>query len=154
MSIPKLQKGKLKLLILLLVAAAGGLFLMIGPPQLLAKSETPLFCASCHVMQSQYEAWFNVGAHRTIKCVDCHLPHQNIGVHYLRKSLDGLTDVVVFYSGRAPETITISQRQQRVIQSNCVRCHLNRVERIDQERQCWGCHRWLQHRLAGTRMTS
>ncbi|NLJ29961.1 MAG: hypothetical protein GX433_18415 [Deltaproteobacteria bacterium] len=53
-----------------MLVAAGGLFLGFGPPRLLAKTETPLFCASCHVMQSQFDAWFHVGAHRTIQCVD------------------------------------------------------------------------------------
>ena len=123
-----------------------------GPPQLLARTETPLFCASCHVMQSQYEAWFHVGAHRTIRCVDCHLPHENIGVYYLWKTIDGMTDTVVFYSGRVPEIIDISERQQRVIQSNCIRCHAARVEKIDRKRNCWACHRSLQHNMAGTRL--
>lgn len=136
------------------LAVAGGLFVSFGPPQLLAKTETPLFCSSCHVMQSQYEAWTNVGAHRTIKCVDCHLPHENMGVYYVWKSIDGMKDMVVFYSGQTPEIIEISNRQQRVVQSNCIRCHEARVEMIDQERNCWECHRWLQHNLAGYRITN
>lgn len=41
-----------------------GLFLLLGPPQLLAKSESPAFCASCHVMKPQYEAYMHNGAHR------------------------------------------------------------------------------------------
>jgi cytochrome c nitrite reductase small subunit len=104
-------------------------------------------------MQSQFEAWFNVGAHRTILCVDCHLPHENMGVYLLWKSLDGLKDSVVFYSGRVPERIEISSRQQGTVQSNCIRCHAARVEKIDQGRHCWECHRFLQHNLAGVRLT-
>ena len=137
----------------LVLLAAGGAFLSFGPPQLLAKSETPLFCASCHVMESHYEAWFHVGAHRTIRCVDCHLPHENMPVYYFRKSLDGMMDVVIFYSGRVPETIQITERMERVVQANCIRCHAERVAMINQERKCWECHRFLQHNLAGVRMT-
>jgi cytochrome c nitrite reductase small subunit len=129
------------------------LFVSFGPPQLLARTETPLFCASCHVMQSQYEAWFHVGAHRSIRCVDCHLPHRNMPVYYLWKSIDGLKDVALFYSGNVPETIEITPRQTRVVQSNCIRCHAVRVEMLDQQRRCWECHRFLQHHLAGVRMT-
>lgn len=148
-----MKANRWKILIgIILLAAAGGLFLSFGPPRLLAKTETPLFCASCHIMQSQYEAWFHVGAHRTIRCVDCHLPHENMGVYYLWKSIDGMKDTVVFYSGRVPEIIDISDRQQRVIQSNCIRCHSSRVEKIDRERNCWDCHRGLQHNMAGTRL--
>jgi len=119
----------------------------------MAKTETPLFCASCHTMESNYESWFRVGAHRTVKCVDCHLPHENQGVYYLWKSIDGLWDVAVYYSGRVPERIDISKRQQGVVQSNCIRCHEARVAKIDQERQCWSCHRWLQHTLGAVRAT-
>jgi cytochrome c nitrite reductase small subunit len=59
----------------------------------------------------------------------------------------------VYYSGRVPERIDISQRQQRVVQSNCIRCHEARVARINQERHCWDCHRFLQHTLGPVRMT-
>lgn len=149
------KKKKWKILFgVLVVAAVGGLFVSFGPPQLMAKTEAPLFCASCHVMQSEYEAWFHVGAHRTIRCVDCHLPHENLGVYYVWKSIDGMKDMVVFHSGMTPEVIEISSRAQKVLQSNCIRCHEERVEMIDQERNCWDCHRWLQHNQAGARFTS
>ena len=105
-------------------------------------------------MESQFEAWFNVGAHRTIRCVDCHLPHENLPAYYVWKSIDGMKDVVVFYSGRTPETITISERGKKFVQTNCIRCHAERVAMINQERNCWDCHRFLQHNLAGARLTN
>ncbi len=129
-------------------------FLAFGPPKLMARTETTDFCASCHVMQGQFEAWFNVGAHRSIRCVDCHLPHQNLAFYYMWKSIDGMKDVVVFHSGHIPEFIEISARGQNFIQGNCIRCHSERVEMIDQERSCWDCHRFLQHQLAGVRLTN
>ena len=135
------------------LAMCVALFLSFGPPKLLAKSETPLFCSSCHVMQSQYESWFHVGAHRTINCVDCHLPNRNLAAHYVWKSIDGMKDVMAFYGGRVPETIALSAHGQQTVQENCVRCHGERVARINQERNCWDCHRFLRHQLAGTRMT-
>lgn len=138
----------------LIGAAAIGLFVGFGPPQLMAKTETPLFCSSCHVMESQYEAWFHVGAHRSIRCVDCHLPHHNLPVYYTWKTIDGMKDMVIFYSGRVPPRIEISKRQEGVVRANCVRCHAERVAMIDQERNCWDCHRFLQHNLAGIRMTN
>jgi cytochrome c nitrite reductase small subunit len=149
-----IKKLNWKIIILILIAgAAFGIFLSFGPPQLIAKTETPIFCSSCHVMQSQFEAWFNVGMHRTIRCVDCHLPHENIPVYYFWKSIDGAKDAIVFYSGRTPEHITISTRGKNHIQGNCLRCHFERVAMIDQERHCWECHRFLQHSQAGLRMT-
>jgi cytochrome c nitrite reductase small subunit len=142
-----------KVLIISIVATFSGIFLAFGPLQLMARTETPSFCASCHVMQSQFEAWFNVGAHRSIRCVDCHLPHDNKAVYYLWKSVDGMKDVVVFYSGRIPEYIEVSDRGKGFVQSNCIRCHFERVAMISQERDCWECHRFLQHNLAGVRLT-
>ena len=142
------------LITLFILAGVAGVFVAFGPPQLMAKTETALFCASCHVMESQYEAWFNVGAHRTIRCVDCHLPHENMPAYYVWKSIDGMKDVIVFYSGRPPETITLSERGRRFVQVNCIRCHTERVAMINQDRECWDCHRFLQHSLAGERLTN
>ena len=137
-------------LVIALIGLAMGIFLMLGPPRLLAKSEMPDFCASCHVMEAEYEAWFHEGAHRRINCVDCHLPHNNVAAHYIWKSIDGLKDMVVFYSGRVPELIEASDHAQHVLQSNCIRCHETSVEMIDNRRQCWSCHRRLMHLKSGS----
>lgn len=153
MSLFKKFNWKVLTLLVILGGAFAG-FLSFGPPQLLAKSETPLFCSSCHVMESQYEAWFHVGAHRSILCVDCHLPHHNLPAHYVWKTIDGMKDVVMFYSGQVPETIELSKHAEGVVRENCVRCHSERVAMIDQSRNCWDCHRFLQHNLAGVRLTN
>ncbi len=143
-------------LIALIILGAGvvaAIFLALGPPDLLAKSETPDFCAGCHVMEAQYEAWSHAGAHRRKLCVDCHLPNQSIALHYLWKSIDGIKDVLVFYSGRVPERIEISDHGEEVVQENCIRCHEFMVARIDQQRLCWQCHRRIAHRGVGVMQT-
>lgn len=145
---------RFRLLLAGLVLAGVGLFLALGPPRLLAKSESPLFCASCHVMEDQYEAWFHQGAHRRKACVDCHLPNGNAVSHYAWKAIDGMKDVVVFNSGRVPENIRISAHGRAVVRANCVRCHETAVEMIDHGRLCWDCHRRITHArtaAAGTR---
>lgn len=152
------MSAKKKRLGLYLLAGLGAgllasLFFMLGPPGLLAKSESPLFCAGCHVMEEQYEAWFHAGAHRRAQCVDCHLPNQNLALHYVWKSIDGLKDTVVFYSGRVPERISISSHGQQVVLANCLRCHGAAVSLIDQERLCWECHRRISHRQSGLTQT-
>ena len=130
-----------------------GLFLALGPPRLLARSESPDFCASCHVMEAQFEAWFHQGAHKRIRCVDCHLPNDTLAGHYVWKSIDGLKDVVVFHSGRVPDDIRISDHGRAVVQANCIRCHATAVEMIGQERFCFDCHRRVMHRLTGVSFT-
>ena len=74
-----------------MILAVLGVFAAFGPPGLYAKSESPEFCGSCHVLQPEYEAWFHSGAHRRIKCVDCHLPNDNLPNH-CGKTLDGVRD--------------------------------------------------------------
>ncbi len=125
------------------------LFLALGPPRLLAKSESPEFCAGCHVMEAEYDAWSHAGAHRRQACVACHLPNHNMAVHYVWKSIDGMKDTLAFYSGRVPERIEISGHGQEVVQRNCIRCHESTVAHIDQERLCWQCHRRITHRGTG-----
>jgi len=149
MTLAGLRNFKIVLAILS-ICAAFGVFLLLGPPGLLAKSEKADFCASCHVMESEYEAWFHEGAHRRINCVDCHLPRDNIASHYLWKSLDGLKDTIFFYSGHIPDPIVASDHARRVLQSNCIRCHETSVEKIDNERLCWSCHRRLVHLASGS----
>lgn len=142
--------------IVLLVVIGGGaviLFLMLGPPKLLAKSDMPDFCVKCHVMESEYDAWMHTGAHRRKKCVDCHLPNENMAIHYIWKAIDGLKDVVVFYSGRVPEQIRVTSHGQKVLQTNCIRCHGTTVEFVNHERKCWECHRRLMHTRSGSMQT-
>ena len=129
------------------------LFLLFGPPELLAKSNQPSFCVSCHVMEAEYEAWSHAGAHRRKACVDCHLPNENMAVHYVWKGIDGMKDVILFYSGNVPERIKLTEHGKKVVQANCVRCHEATVMAIDTERQCWNCHRRISHKLSGAMAT-
>ena len=139
--------------IAVLFAVAAGLFLALGPPKLAAATGRPDFCMRCHVMESNYEAWIHAGAHRRKTCVDCHLPNENLGLHYAWKSLDGLKDAFVFYSGRVPERIALSSHGRSVLQANCVRCHETTVAMIDTDRKCWSCHRRISHQLSGAMET-
>ena len=144
------MKNSTKIIIFLaILITAVMLFLFLGPPKLLAKSSSPDFCTGCHVMEANYEAWIHAGAHRRSRCVDCHLPNHNLGIHYIWKSIDGLKDALVFYSGRVPELIKLTSHGEKVLQANCIRCHESTVEFINHDRKCWGCHRRIAHRQSG-----
>lgn len=146
-----LTRGKfwLYLLILALVGTGLGAFLAFGPPQLYATSESPEFCASCHVMESQYEAWFHAGAHRRIKCVDCHLPNDTTARHLVWKGIEGGRDFVAFHSGRFADDIRLSSHGAQVVKENCLRCHTETMARVNEDRNCWECHRRLRHKQTG-----
>ena len=135
--------------IAVLGAALLGLFLLVGPPKLLAKSESPDFCASCHVMETEYTNYLHAGAHRRLKCVDCHLPNDNLAAHYIWKSIDGMKDVLFFNSGHVPERITLSEHGAKVVKANCIRCHETLVSQMDTSRNCWSCHRRITHTGTG-----
>lgn len=137
-------------LLVVLVGGAVGAYVMFGPPKMLARSSEAAFCVGCHVMEAQYESWEHTGAHRSKKCVDCHLPNQNLAMHYLWKSIDGLKDAVLFYSGQVSDQIELTEHGREVLQDNCIRCHDTAVTMINQERPCWDCHRQLQHVRSGT----
>ena len=124
-------------------------FVALGPPALYAKSESPEFCGSCHILQPEYEAWFHSGAHRGIKCIDCHLPNDNLGQHLLAKTSEGVKDTLAFHTGLFPEKLKLSQHGAQVVLDNCRRCHAETVARINEDRRCWECHRRLSHRLTG-----
>lgn len=145
------MKKSIKVILFLVIACTATLlFLFLGPPKLLAKSSSPDFCMGCHVMEANYEAWIHSGAHRRNKCVDCHLPNHNIGIHYIWKSLDGLKDALIFYSGKVPEQIRLTSHGEKVLQANCIRCHQTTVEFINHDRKCWACHRRIAHKQSGT----
>lgn len=148
-----MSPAKRKILVYVLIAAAIGAvlgtFVAFGPPGLYARSESPEFCGSCHVLQPEYEAWFHSGAHQNIKCVDCHLPNNNLANHLFWKSVDGVKDTLAFHTGLVSETIRISDRGAKVVLGNCQRCHAEIISRIHEDRRCWDCHRRLSHKRTG-----
>jgi len=132
-----------------LILAAFGIFGIAVSPGLIAMTSTPQFCNSCHVMNDPYEAWFMTGVHRTIQCVDCHLPHDNLIHHLVWKGIEGTRDLLFFHSGIFKEPIEISSRGKGFVKANCIRCHDGIVSRIDTETQdCWSCHRRMNHKAA------
>ena len=146
-----LSGQRLKIAAIAAVAVAlCAVFLLLGPPQLLAKSESPGFCAGCHVMENEHSAFMHSGAHRRNKCVDCHLPSDNVALHYIWKSIDGMKDVLFFYSGHVPDRITLSEHGAKVVKANCIRCHSELVSQMDTSRDCWSCHRRITHTGTGS----
>lgn len=146
---PRKRKRWRVLLLLGLVAAVVGAFVNFGPPGLYAKSKTPEFCAGCHVMETEYESWRHNGGHRRILCVDCHLPNDNPARHFMWKGIEGMWDAYAFYSGRVPDNIQISSHGAAIVQENCQRCHAETIARINEDRNCWQCHRRLSHKNTG-----
>jgi len=114
----------------------------------------PETCANCHVMDSAYENWIHAPHGRDVKCVDCHLPHDNLVNYWFEKGKTGMHDVFYFSAGLTPELIRAKPEAQAIIQGNCIRCHKETVETIMMgpqafERHCWDCHRSVAHGQRG-----
>ena len=151
MAFPKGKRLWSYLGIVIIIGLAGGMFASFGPPKLYAISGSPEFCGACHVMETQYEAWRHQGAHRRIKCIDCHLPNDQIANNLFQKSLQGMWDVFIFYSGRVPDNIRLSAQGAKIAKANCERCHAETIARVNMaDRRCWDCHRRLSHTLSGS----
>jgi cytochrome c nitrite reductase small subunit len=144
-----LGRGVLVIVAAVAILAAVGAFIAFGPPALYAKTESPEFCGSCHVLKTQYETWFHSGSHAAIKCVDCHLPNDNFPNHFLWKTLDGVKDFLKFHLGLVSEPIRITAHGANVVQENCQRCHAEIVSRVTIQRNCWDCHRRKTHLQTG-----
>ena len=113
-------------------------------PRLIETSESPEFCARCHANQN--EDWLH-SAHRSVRCIDCHLPNENLVSHYLWKGIDGGKDVFLHVTGLGDANDTaLTGHGRKVLQANCVRCHADMVARIDTTRSCVDCHRVNRHR--------
>ena len=131
--------------------AAAGTFALFGPPRMIELTESPQFCALCHANQNG--DWLH-SAHRREKCIDCHLPNNNFANHYIWKSIDGGKDVFFHFSGLGDGNDTsLTPRGRKVLQANCVRCHVNMVSHIDGKRSCIDCHRALSHRRTAPILT-
>jgi cytochrome c nitrite reductase small subunit len=107
-------------------------------------------CNNCHVMDPMYENYYHAAHQRAAECADCHLPHENLAAYYFEKGRQGAHDVYIFSTGQTPEVIRANENSRKIIQSNCLRCHLETVESITMgaqpyDRQCWDCHRAVAH---------
>jgi cytochrome c nitrite reductase small subunit len=120
-------------------------------------SDNPRTCVNCHIMAPQYATWTHNSHRQYANCNDCHVPHNNILNKYFFKAKDGMRHATMFTLRLEPQVIHIKEAGQRVVQNNCIRCHINlltdepvqaltrEAHHYRSERQCWSCHRETPH---------
>lgn len=120
-------------------------------------SEEPETCINCHVMYPYFASWSKDSHARDATCVDCHIPQDNIFSKYFVKATDGLAHATYFTMRWEPQVIQIKSRGTRVVQDNCIRCHLDLVDMVQlvevtaasaaagEGKLCWDCHRETPH---------
>lgn len=92
-------------------------------------STDPKACANCHIMNEQYDSWQKSSHHAVAGCVDCHLPHDFIG-KYIAKAENGWHHSKAFTTQDFHEPIMIKEKNERILQHNCVDCHQDTVHEM------------------------
>ncbi len=113
-------------------------------------TDDPEACVNCHVMREQFQGWLRSSHRQAAVCNDCHTP-SGVVPKYAIKALNGWNHSLAFTTGRFPDEIQITGRNQRVTERACLKCHeditsalrLARHER--REVSCVSCHRDVGH---------
>jgi len=113
----------------------------------------PKACINCHVMQEQYDGWIN-SSHRSVAtCNDCHAPADFVG-KYSTKAQNGFWHSFYFTTGNYPDNIQITERNRKIANDACRKCHADIVAGIEghdpgkterDKTSCLHCHRSVGH---------
>lgn len=112
----------------------------------------PAACANCHVMRDHYAAWTRASHRAVAVCNDCHTP-PGLVPKYLTKAQNGFWHSFYFTTGRYPDPLRITPRNQRVTELACRTCHGEITASIDaphvatgrRELTCTTCHNDVGH---------
>ncbi len=112
----------------------------------------PRACANCHVMQDHFDAWTRASHRSVAVCNDCHTP-PGLVPKYLTKAQNGFWHSFYFTTGRYPDPLRITPRNQNVTELACRKCHAEMTASIDPAHRdsgqrglrCTSCHDEVGH---------
>jgi cytochrome c nitrite reductase small subunit len=111
------------------VAAGIGSFTFVYANGASYLSTDPRSCVNCHIMRPQFDAWQKASHHTVATCADCHLPASGLE-KYWAKAVNGFNHSKAFTFQDFPEPIRIGERNARILQENCLRCHGDLVHEL------------------------
>lgn len=85
-------------------------------------SDDPQACANCHVMGDHYDAWSRSSHREVATCNDCHTPEGTLA-KYVSKADNGVRHALGFTTGNFPDPLQITERNTRVTEQACRKCH-------------------------------
>jgi cytochrome c nitrite reductase small subunit len=112
----------------------------------------PQACANCHIMRGHYDAWTRASHRAVAVCNDCHTP-PGLLPKYWTKAQNGFWHSFYFTTGRFPDPIRITARNQQVTEMACRKCHAAITAVIDPAHtanpagglSCTKCHNDVGH---------
>ena len=134
----------------ILIGLVAGAIATTGTVILVEKTSTNEFCASCHshdAMMASFKKSNHGGVNRVghvAKCVDCHLPHDNLANTLITKAIVGTNDVMVEFFGD-PGAINWHKRrklrEEYVYDSGCLQCHVRLTEATKDNKRALQSHK-------------
>jgi len=131
----KISKKVLALIIL--VSGIIGFLVVLPVHYALEETSGEKFCVVCHEMDPMVIAYSNdvhSGKGKSggrAKCVDCHIPHDNLAKYVLTKAKNGVMEGYIHFF-KDPEAIdwhkNREKREHFVFDNGCVSCHTNLVD--------------------------
>lgn len=155
--LPQTRKWRKTALFFIAVIIGMGLFMAKEAKITSYLSDDPQACVNCHVMTPVYNSWMHSSHRESASCNDCHVPQDNIFKTYYFKAKDGLYHASVFTARAEPDVIRTKEHSQKVVQENCIRCHVQQVTQVKYDgwlegheesrtgRKCWSCHVEVPH---------
>jgi len=117
-------------------------------------TDDPDACVNCHIMREQYDAWRHSSHHAVATCNDCHTP-EGFVAKWWTKAQNGFWHSYYFTLGTYPDPIRITERNRRVTEEACRKCHADIVHAIEapagrafpagDRLSCVHCHRDVGH---------
>ncbi len=133
---------------LFLIAIITGILLSLLTVKTMAYTDSPGFCKTCHIMESEYTSFEN-STHAGLSCNDCHLPHDSIVHKLFFKGRAGMTHVFynTFGTKDIPQVIHATDRTMTAVNANCIHCHESTLSNVSHKAKdnCTSCHKLVPH---------
>jgi cytochrome c nitrite reductase small subunit len=113
-------------------------------------TDDPAACVNCHVMRDQFQGWLKSSHGKVAVCNDCHTPPGFIP-KYTTKAINGFFHSLAFTTQHFPDEIRITDRNFKVTEKACLKCHEDIVHGIRSTRgerqdvKCIQCHSTVGH---------
>lgn len=121
-----------KIILIVLISGFLGFLLVLPVNYALDKTSDSDFCVSCHEMTPMVLAYKsdvhggNNAKGVKARCVDCHIPHDNLAKYVLTKAKNGIVEGYIHFTKNVDEINWHEKRKNRgnfVYDNGCMSCH-------------------------------